>query len=308
MQLSNELEFEDELGLMEFEDEFEFELPPTRSCGSGTCGCGQCRETELAAHEDELEYEGGVAQRHFQCAPANFGRLLARLRTWFPHRHIAATAEDLRRGLATAVNLAIRRARGAAAALRAHPRSAAVERNFQDAFGVRSTFVPSWRTSGAGWKDLGELVAIRLAKAAKDLADGSITFSCWDDRNTVCTGNPENGYRASTPIPGRRCVTGMAGPSKMCLGKRFWFWLFQRKFESMAAVLVHEALHDYFLCFIRHGGRGGPDTTAPGGGARRFRNANCYVLFMMRFAGKRLTPCLSERCHDVVTGNCARVG
>jgi hypothetical protein len=264
-------------------------------------------ELESMALASDLEYEAGVAQRRFDCPPGNFGRLLKRLRTLFPHKVITATPEGLRRDLALAVAGAIKRARAAATVLRAHPRSSRVEKLFQDSFGVRSTFVPSWRTSGSSWADLGELVAIRLEKAAKDLADGSVTFSCSDDQKTVCKSDPE-GYRAATAPPPTKCKTGNTpGTSKMCLGKRFWVWWMNRDLESMSAVLVHEALHDYFMCFILHGGTGGPDTTADGGGPRRFRNANCYVLFMMRYASKPLTPCLSERCHDLVTASCPRV-
>ncbi len=261
-------------------------------------------QPDVAEYGSEAEYEEEIAQRHFMCDRETFARLAARMRQWFPGKTV--TAKDLRHGLSQAVDRAITRARTAASALRAHPRSATVKSLFQDAFAVSPDFVPEWRTAGAKWADLGELVAIRLEDVAKDLGDGSITFFCWDDLKTICQGaDPEYDYRAATA--GRDCKA--TSPSQMCLGKDFWVWWSNGDFDSMAAVLVHEALHDFFMCFVVHGSStGGPDFTAnTGGGPRRFRNANCYVLFMMRLAGKPLTACLRERCHDVEAHGCKRV-
>lgn len=255
----------------------------------------------------EAEYEAEIAGRHFDCDPATFERLLRRLRAEFPGRVVTTTAEGLRSGLGAAVDLAVRRARAAAGALRARPRSAKVKSLFQDAFAVSPDFVPSWRTRDAGWADLGELVAIRLEDAANDLADGSIHFYCWNDARDICKGDLEK-YRAETPGHPGGCVSGNTpGPSKMCLGLEFWVWLIRGDFEKMAAVLIHEALHDFFMCFIIHGSAaGGANVTSDThGGPRRFRNANCYVVFMMGYAGKDLPECTRSRCLNQPEEGCS---
>jgi hypothetical protein len=258
------------------------------------CECQSCRHAETLPNQrwnnygEELEYEAGV--NHFTCANDQLAQLSAVLGT-------PVTVAALRRGLATAVRLAIKRARAAAAQLRKSPRSAGVERIFRDAFGVRTGFVPSWRSSNSKWADLGELVAIRLESAAKNLADGSMRYFCWDYTQAVCGAPGPTTYRAAT----------LSGQSQMCIGQQFWQWWVGRNFESMAAVLIHEHLHDYFARFgqfmgVIHGSR-----TSGQGGPLRFRNANCYVLFTMRLAGKPLTGCLRERCHDLNTAACPRV-
>ena len=258
------------------------------------CGCQSCQHAERPPNQtwnnysEELEYEAGV--NHFTCANDQLAQLRAVLAT-------PVTVAALRGGLATAVRVAIKRANAAAAQLRKIPRSADVQRIFLDSFGVRTDFVPSWRASNSKWADSGELVAIRLESAAKNLAGGSMRYFCWDYTQVLCGAPGPTGYRAAT----------LSGQSQMCIGQQFWQWWVGRNFESMAAVLIHEHLHDYFARFrkfmgVIHGSR-----TSGQGGPLRFRNANCYVLFTMRLAGKPLTACLRERCHDLNTAACPRV-
>jgi hypothetical protein len=265
-------------------------VPRQTSCG---CGCQSCRLAERPPKQawnnpsEELEYEARVS--HFTCAPDQLAQLSTTLGT-------PVTVAGLRNGLGTAVARAITRARAAAAQLRKTPRSAGVVSLFFDAFGVRPNFVPSWRTSDAKWADSGELVAIRLESAAKNLADGSIRFFCWDYTQAVC-GSAPSSYRAAT----------LSGQSRMCIGQQFWQWWRAGNFNSMAAVVIHESLHDYFARFGTRPGVIHGSITTGAGGPFRFRNANCYVLFTMRLAGLPLTPCLRERCHDLNTAACPRV-
>jgi hypothetical protein len=235
----------------------------------------------------ELEYEVGAS--NFNCAPDQLAQLSTTLGA-------PVTVAALRNGLRTAAARAVNRAKTAAAQLRKTPRSADVERLFVDSFGVRPSFVPSWRTANAKWADLGELVAIRLESAADHLAGGSIQFFCWDYTQAVC-GSAPSSYRAAT----------LSGQSRMCIGQQFWGWWRAGNFDSMTAVLIHESLHDYFARFGTQRGVIHGSLTSGVGGPFRFRNANCYVLFTMRLAGLPLTPCLRERCHDLNTAACPRV-
>jgi hypothetical protein len=53
---------------------------------------------------------------------------------------------------------------------------------------------------------------------------------------------------------------------------------------SMAATLLHEALHLYFGHLIEHQER------------ERYGNVNCYVRFALRSAGRPLPPRIRTRC------------
>jgi hypothetical protein len=217
-----------------------------------------------------LEWENPPTRnraRHFACSAAE----LAQAQGAFGG---PVTSEALRRGLNRALARGITMARAAAAALRARPRSAQVNGLFRAAFGLLPSVVPSWRTSSAKWVDLGDLVALRIEAAARILDDGSLRYFCWGSA-AHCPG-------CADPTRYRACMS--IGRSLMCIGRRFWKWLRARRFNFMAGTLVHEALHIYFET-VRHG-------------PKRFRNANCYVFFMMRFNHQGLPPHLRSRCDD----------
>ena len=50
---------------------------------------------------------------------------------------------------------------------------------FRGVFNVPPTFVPPWRPANASWRDLGDLVALRLERAAGILSGGYMRFFCW---------------------------------------------------------------------------------------------------------------------------------
>lgn len=62
--------------------------------------------------------------------------------------------------------------------LRARPRSARTTAAFRGVFNVPPTFVPAWRTPNSRWRDLGELVALRLERASAILGGGHLRLFC----------------------------------------------------------------------------------------------------------------------------------
>ena len=88
---------------------------------------------------------------------------------------------SLRAAVETSAGAVISLINTAAATLDGPRRTAASRAAFCAAFGVTPEFVPAWRSSLKGvvrWRDLGELVAIRLRDAAKIIDGGCIRYFC----------------------------------------------------------------------------------------------------------------------------------
>jgi hypothetical protein len=172
-----------------------------------------------------------------------------------------------------AVSLTLR----AAGALETLPRSAAARSFFCEAFGVTPEFVPPWRASLAGvvrWRDLGELVAIRLRNAATILDGGFIRYFCGGSpaHCPECTGDPSTYFACSSFL----------GQYIICLGAGFWRAWRDGDEATTASTLLHEALHIYFSRTVADVGRSG--------------NANCYERFVVRLNGLSLHPATDANC------------
>src|SRR5262249_53479715 len=85
----------------------------------------------------------------------------------------------LREAVETAAGNAVEWLWHAGSTLQVSPRAARTSQLFCEAFGTTPGFVPAWRPANATWFDRGDLVAIRLQRAAKILDGGSIRYYCW---------------------------------------------------------------------------------------------------------------------------------
>ena len=205
--------------------------------------------------------------RHFTCDAAD----IAQIEDWL---QMSIPVAALRSGLETALARSVPQALRAAHALRASPRSARTKQLFREAFGVAPETIPRWRTARATWRDLGELVAIRLARAAEILNGMSIQY--------FCRGSQAHCSECTDPPTAYRACSSYRGHYLLCLGQQFWLWWRDQNYNSMASTLLHEALHIYFSRTVAH--------------ERRFNNANCYQLFVSRFNGIAPSQCVRERC------------
>ena len=208
----------EQLAQPQLELEQEFELPGLESEGAA-----------------ELEYLLSPT-RLFSCAAPDQARIRAVVGP--------ATPAQLRSAIGAAVAQATREAWGTARALRSRPRSPRATRIFRSVFNVPPTFVPPWRPAGSSWLDLGDLVALRLERAAGDLNSGYTRFFCWGCRPTS--------RACSTPR-----ATVRADRHRIFIGRVWWRWwraslhgpmLARPKLRGwMASTLLHEALHIYFV-------------------------------------------------------------
>src|SRR5262245_24699242 len=117
----------------------------------------------------------GTRVGSFTCSDADRTQVEGVVQMSVPVATLRAAVES---AASRAVSLATR---GATALDQAH-RTAAIRTVFCEAFGVMPEFVPPWRATLRGvvrWKDLGELVAIRLRDVAKILDGGCIKYGCW---------------------------------------------------------------------------------------------------------------------------------
>ncbi len=210
--------------------------------------------------------------RHFTCSAAD----LTQIRAWLG---TSPTCDQLRGGVETAVARIVPQTRRAVQALRARPRTAHTRQLFRAVFGVLPEAVPSWRTANSAWRDLGELVALRLERGIQilngsDTRGGYIRYFARGSSTHCpeCTGQPTT-YRACSSFQGHYLI---------CLGRPFWVWWRDRNFNAMGSTLLHEALHIYFNRTVAH--------------ARRFNNAACYQLFVSRINGITPNHCARERC------------
>ena len=210
-----------------------------------------------------------VLLRHFACGPTE----LAAVRGVVGN---AVSADQLRAAVRDSLVNAVTWARAAAAAL---SRSERDKGNtpflFEEAFGTTAAQVPSWRPPGQTW-NLGDVVRARLLFAAQLLAGGSIHFFCWGDTRFCpeCSDDPATYFACSSW--GKRYV--------VCLGRGFWRDWRAGLRESMAATMLHEALHIYFSRLVAHGETG------------RYGDANCYARFALRSAKVNVPARVRNRC------------
>lgn len=162
---------------------------------------GPTRELELGTHLAQPLTSG------FSCTKAERAQVQAVLGR-------VVTGAELRRAVGTAVAQAQRDAMTASRALRARPRSVRTSRIFRGIFNVPPTFAPAWRPGNASWRDLGELVALRIENGSRILGGGYMHFFCWGSaaRCPECT-EPPASYRACSSYQGRHHI---------CLGREWW--------------------------------------------------------------------------------------
>jgi hypothetical protein len=135
----------------------------------------------------------------------------------------AITAPLLRASVEDAAGRAVSLATKAADALDRSGRTNTSRQVFCEAFGVTPEFVPPWRFSKVGdvyawargsiWRDIGELIAIRLRRAAKILDGGCIHYFCW--------GTADRCPESSTPPTGKFATSSFRGVYRICLGGPF---------------------------------------------------------------------------------------
>jgi hypothetical protein len=226
------------------------------------------REFEVAAlaaeAEAELEYMLSPT-RLFTCSAADRAAIV---RIVGP-----ITDAQVRSVVRAAITQATREARATARALRTRPRAPETTRIFGSVFNVPPTFVPAWRTANSTWRDLGDLVALRLERAASDLDAGYTRY--------FCLGTEPDVRAYTTPT-----AAVAANRHRLWLGDEWWRWWRQsqqgsaaqrRKFRGwMASTLLHEALHIHFV--LSH------YTATPG--RPSVNNMYCYDTLVARFHGR----------------------
>jgi hypothetical protein len=213
----------------------------------------------------------------FTCSDAERANIENLLSMSIPPDTLKAVVESAAAG---AVSLATR----AATALDRSNRTDAIRATFCEAFGVRPEFVPPWRATLKGvvrWKDLGELVAIRLRDVAKIVDGGCIHYSCWVSAGHCpdCGGVDAASVYACSDFHGRYVV---------CLGGVFWQRWQSGDTTTTQSTILHEALHIYFGTTVADKGRSG--------------NANCYERFAVRLQNLPLHPDTAANC---AAGACA---
>jgi hypothetical protein len=223
------------------------------------------------------EFESGVGVvkpvtakpkvRYFSCNSTDHKKIETLL-------SMSVTSASLREAVETAAATAVSWAYKAIASLRVSPRNASTISIFKKAFAQQPDWNPSWKTSQMKWFDWGDLIATRLEKAALILNGGHIKYFCYGSKSycSECT-NPASSYISCSSFKGRYTI---------CLGDHFWLDWKNRKFDSLASNLLHEALHIYFGTTVAHSGRSG--------------NASCYQRFVSAINGKPLLARLATRC------------
>lgn len=185
--------------------------------------------------------------------------------------------EELRAAVGTAVGKAVSLTSKAILDLEKSPRSAKTNTLFREIFGTFPEFVPKWRASGASWKDRGELVALRLKRAAGILATGQIQYYCWG-----CPG----GDRAPTTY---EACNYPIGKYIIGFGKGFWENLKNpAAYYYMAMTLLHETLHIYYSSIILSNHEG------------TYGNANCYQRFVSEMNGLYLYTHTEKACPSIL--------
>ena len=237
-------------------------------------GQPELMQTEVltpGVYQEVLGEQGGAAPaqpiRFFHCSTADLARIQTVLQA-------SVSVATLRAALASAARRAVRLCWNASGILRISPRSAATQQLFHEAFATRPETVPTWKPTNATWVDIGDLVAVRLNNAAKILNGGWINYFCLGSATHCpeCT-DPPSGYISCSSFKGRYLI---------CLGEHFWLSWRHRRFVTMAANLIHEALHIYFGRTVGHSGRTG--------------NASCYQRFVLRANRIALPAHIADRC------------
>jgi peptidoglycan hydrolase-like protein with peptidoglycan-binding domain len=246
-------------------------------------------ESSLESELADLEAEAASAIPRGRCTPV--GRRVgnftcsnaerAQIRAFLGRPTVTVPA--LRAAVEAAGGRAVSLATRAANALDRSRRNDKTRRVFCEAFGVPPEFVPPWRATLHGvvrWRDLGELVAIRLRDVAKILDGGCIRYFCWGSpaHCPECTASPTS-YFACSSFLGRYII---------CLGGLFWRAWQSGDTVTTASTLLHEALHIYFSRTVSDSGRSG--------------NANCYERFAVRLQNLFLHPATAANC---TAGSCA---
>lgn len=243
-------------------------------------------ESEL---ESEAEWEAQDAGHHvppgrctptgtrvgsFACSPLDIVNVTTAL-------GVAAAPAALRAGLEAAAAGAASLAATAANSLDMPHRTRASRVAFCAAFGVAPDFVPPWRVSlrGVKWRDLGELVAIRLRDVAKILDGGCIRYFCW--------GSPAHCPECHADPPTYFACSSFLGQYLICLGPGFWQAWQAGDTVTTDLTLLHEALHIYFRRTVSHAGRTG--------------NAFCYESYATRINGLPVPQVTTQACP---TGAC----
>ncbi|MGD0567355.1 MAG: OmpA family protein [Candidatus Sulfotelmatobacter sp.] len=210
------------------------------------------------------------------CSPAEHHAIEDLLQMSIPDATLQEAVESAAAG---AVSLATT----AAGLLDIPSRTRASRVAFCAAFGVAPEFVPPWRATLHGvikWRDLGELVAIRLRDIAKILDGGCIKYFCW--------GSPAHCPECTSPQPTYFACSSFLGRYLICLGAPFWqAWQLGDRVNT-DLTLLHEALHIYFRRTVAHTGRSG--------------NAFCYESFVIRMNGMPVPEVTTGACP---TGACA---
>jgi hypothetical protein len=238
--------------------------------------------------ESEYEWEGEAPRKAERCTPvgtrvgsftctdadrANIENLLS----------MSIPVPTLRNAVESAAGAAVSLTAAAAALLDRPARTAASRAAFCAAFGVAPEFVPPWRATLRGiikWRDLGELVAIRLRDVVKILDGGCIHYFAWGSpaHCPECTDAPQTYISCSS----------FRGLYIICLGTPFWQAWQVGDTVTTDLNLLHEGLHIYFRTTVAHEGRTG--------------NASCYQSFVARINGLTVLPRFTAACP---TGVCA---
>jgi hypothetical protein len=249
--------------------------------------------------EDKSEFEGAaapprctpvgtqVSANNFTCMPIEQALVATTLGKAFP---VAALREVVNSSAARAVMLA----GTAASSLDIANRTAASRMAFCSSFGVLPDFVPAWRATLPGrmnWRDLGELIAIRLRKAAGILNGGCIRYFCWGNRVYCpdCTDPPQK-YVACSSWKGRYGI---------CIGPSFWKRWLARNETSNDLTLLHECLHIVFQRFVGDKFYDKQQTVLN----RPIANAYCYTKFVACINRLPVPKWMLQRCS--ATGPCA---
>jgi hypothetical protein len=245
------------------------ELPLVRTFGTPS----ELREFELEAHSTAAGRctPAGRKVGVFTCSAADRTAINALLGP--PTVTVPALRAAVEVAAGRAVSLALR---GAASLDRAH-RTTFTRRVFCEAYGVNPEFIPPWRASLPGvvrWRDLGELVAIRLRDVAKILDGGCIHYFAW--------GSPAHCPECSDVPPNYFACSSFLGRYIICLGAAFWRAWRRGDTVTTASTLLHEPLHIYFRTTVSDRGRSG--------------NANCYERFVVRLHGLFLHPATAANC------------
>ena len=239
--------------------------------------------------QSEYEWEGEAPRKAGRCTPAG-----TRVGTFTCTDSDRANIENLlsmsipvptlRSAVESAAGAAVSLTTAAAASLDRPARTAASRAAFCAAFGVAPEFVPPWRATLRGvvkWRDLGELVAIRLRDVAKILDGGCIHYFAW--------GSPGHCPECTEDPPTYFACSSFRGLYIICLGPGFWQAWQVRDTVTLDLTLLHEALHIYFSTTVAHQGRTG--------------NAFCYESFISRINRLPVPQVTTQACP---LGVCAR--